>query len=74
MEAELFTKRIFINRDGKRMGYYTIRLDFEGSTKKLSLVDRDILQVVDEEPQFEIAVRVNKLGLSLIGSNLDLSL
>jgi len=42
MEAELFTKRIFINRDGKRMGYYTIRLDFEGSTKKLSLVDRDI--------------------------------
>ena len=46
MEAELFTKRIFINRDGKRMGYYTIRLDFEGSTKKLSLVDRDIEQAV----------------------------
>lgn len=38
-------------RDGKRVGYYIVRLDFEGSTKKLSLVDKEISEPVEDEPE-----------------------
>lgn len=68
LESNLFSEHIYMNKDGKRLGFFTVRLDFEGSTKKLSLVDRDIMDIEDE-PEMEFIVRINKLGLSLVGDN-----